>query len=429
MKSKVAIIGGGFSGLAAAYLLAKEKIPVVVLEKENFLGGVAATTVLADGRQIPSGYHHILSTDASLIATIDRLGLSTRINWQRISLVANIDGERVNLSSPLDILKLKRLPFFSRLRYCLFGARCLFKSDWQEWEGKSIEELIKKLTDEFILKEIFAPLVDIKFGLQPRQVDAAWLGQRLHNREAACNFGYIPKASWPAEICDAFRKEIENEGGEVVMNTELERIAVDKNKITKVITSRGKEIRTMAVLSTVPPPIIASIIKKSKIYSQVIPELDRVKYISSYSLIAGVPSKTFPDYWTIALHPRKIFGACFNLSVLNNTLLNNYDKSVINLFTNIPFNNFKYTDREYVSMAEKELGELTGRKVKFNWAVVNRLKYSSPIFDINYQKPRPKLSENLFLAGIYEAFPKLASTGSAIRTGEEAARGVIKYLK
>ena len=40
----VAIIGGGFSGLNLAYRLSKDyKKEVILLEKENFLGGLAST--------------------------------------------------------------------------------------------------------------------------------------------------------------------------------------------------------------------------------------------------------------------------------------------------------------------------------------------------------------------------------------------------
>ncbi|XP_047945289.1 uncharacterized protein LOC125191902 isoform X2 [Salvia hispanica] len=43
---RVAVIGGGVSGLAAAYVLAKEGVEVVVYEKENSLGGHAKTALI-----------------------------------------------------------------------------------------------------------------------------------------------------------------------------------------------------------------------------------------------------------------------------------------------------------------------------------------------------------------------------------------------
>ncbi|KAH6817978.1 Cyclopropane-fatty-acyl-phospholipid synthase [Perilla frutescens var. frutescens] len=40
---RVAVIGGGVSGLAAVYVLAKEGVEVVVYEREETLGGDAKT--------------------------------------------------------------------------------------------------------------------------------------------------------------------------------------------------------------------------------------------------------------------------------------------------------------------------------------------------------------------------------------------------
>lgn len=46
--TRVAVIGGGVSGLAAAYVLAKEGVEVVVYEKENSLGGELKTATIDD---------------------------------------------------------------------------------------------------------------------------------------------------------------------------------------------------------------------------------------------------------------------------------------------------------------------------------------------------------------------------------------------
>lgn len=424
------IIGGGFSGLAAAYALVKKKIPVIVLEKEKDLGGVANSITLADGREIPVNYHHIVGTDRVLLSSLEELNLLPKVSWRRISLVANVGGRRVNLSSPVDIMtKLGRLSIASRIRYGLFGARCLLKSNWRDWEGKSIEKLISNWAGEAVLREIFEPLVDIKFGLLSAQVDAAWLGQRLHKREAATQFGYIPDASWPKEICASFKEEIEKAGGEIILQDELRAVKARGGELTQVLTKGGRVIKSLAILNTAPPPVIVPILKSSGLLPGRLKSLERIRYISSYSLIAGLPFDIFPDYWTIALHPRRIFGACFNLSRLNKTLVNKKDKCVINLFTNVAFDGFRYSENEYIKMAQKDLSNMIGRKVKFNWAIVNKLRYSSPIFDIDYKNPPIRETDNLFFAGIYRAFPKLASTGQAIQTGKEAAMKISNYLR
>src|SRR5476651_175469 len=49
MQASVIIIGAGPAGLTAAYLLAKEKIPVTVIEADpHYVGGIARTVVYQD---------------------------------------------------------------------------------------------------------------------------------------------------------------------------------------------------------------------------------------------------------------------------------------------------------------------------------------------------------------------------------------------
>lgn len=54
-KMKVAVIGSGVSGLAAAYVLAKGGAQVAVYEKEDYLGG-HARTVTVDGTSLDLGF-------------------------------------------------------------------------------------------------------------------------------------------------------------------------------------------------------------------------------------------------------------------------------------------------------------------------------------------------------------------------------------
>lgn len=55
IKMRVAVVGSGISGLAAAYVLAQAGVKVVVFEKEDYLGG-HAKTVRFDGIHLDLGF-------------------------------------------------------------------------------------------------------------------------------------------------------------------------------------------------------------------------------------------------------------------------------------------------------------------------------------------------------------------------------------
>ena len=68
-KMRVAVIGGGMSGLVSAYVLAKAGVEVVLYEKEDSLGG-HAKTVTIDGVDLDIGFmlfNHVSVTLTFLI--------------------------------------------------------------------------------------------------------------------------------------------------------------------------------------------------------------------------------------------------------------------------------------------------------------------------------------------------------------------------
>ncbi|MGH2373603.1 MAG: FAD-dependent oxidoreductase [Gemmatimonadales bacterium] len=72
--SSVVILGGGLSGVAAAYTLARAGYEeVTVLESGSSPGGLAGSFE-RDGHFYPLGYHHILHRDRTLLFFLDLIG-------------------------------------------------------------------------------------------------------------------------------------------------------------------------------------------------------------------------------------------------------------------------------------------------------------------------------------------------------------------
>src|SRR5690349_7485141 len=59
-RKPVAVLGGGPAGLTAGYLLARRGVPVVVLEAEDQVGGLAKTEV-RDGYRFDLGGHRFFT--------------------------------------------------------------------------------------------------------------------------------------------------------------------------------------------------------------------------------------------------------------------------------------------------------------------------------------------------------------------------------
>ncbi len=76
----VAVIGGGFAGLAAAHRLATAGVRVALFERSAHLGGLAMTFRLGDA-EIEKYYHHWFTSDRDILRLLAELGLADRLRW------------------------------------------------------------------------------------------------------------------------------------------------------------------------------------------------------------------------------------------------------------------------------------------------------------------------------------------------------------
>ena len=174
-------------------------------------------------------------------------------------------------------------------------------------------------------------------------------------------------------------------------------------------------------MSTLPPPVLTPFLENTSLSTR---EIDRIRYISTYSLLAGVSEIPFEEYWTIALHPRRVFGGCFTISLLNDTLATAKDAAVINLFTNVPFGHKPWSKDEYIEKAYADLSEMSRKKIIPNWTKLTYIQTVSPVFDVSYSNPPARLGSNMYLAGIYRTYPKLSSTGEAMLNAHEVVEKI-----
>ncbi|MGH9001733.1 MAG: protoporphyrinogen oxidase, partial [Acidimicrobiia bacterium] len=79
MSPRVAVVGGGIAGLAAAYELNERGAEVVLFEAGDRYGGKIATSRTDDGLVIEGGADSFLSAKPGGLALCDRLGIASRL--------------------------------------------------------------------------------------------------------------------------------------------------------------------------------------------------------------------------------------------------------------------------------------------------------------------------------------------------------------
>src|SRR3989338_7124799 len=132
---KIAILGGGITGLTAGYLLAKKGHGVTLFEKEAILGGLASGFNLPESNwdlPLERAYHHIFSSDVDIRSFADEIGFrgiffkepitaslydNSKIKIQNSKLQLKIQNfNAYPLDKPIDLLRLPLLSFPQKIR-------------------------------------------------------------------------------------------------------------------------------------------------------------------------------------------------------------------------------------------------------------------------------------------------------------------------
>jgi len=112
---KIAIIGAGATGMAAAYDLTKNGHVPIIYEVSPFVGGHASTFTVG-GAQLERGYHHWFTNDIDIINLVNEIGLGGQINWIESKVGTLVNGKIYPFGTPFDLLKFSAINLIDRLR-------------------------------------------------------------------------------------------------------------------------------------------------------------------------------------------------------------------------------------------------------------------------------------------------------------------------
>ena len=174
----IVIVGAGFTGLAAAYELAKAGQRVVVLEKEPVVGGLASGFMVGDFT-LERFYHHWFTNDVHVMELIDEIGCSDQVVFRPTRTGMYYANTIFRLSTPLDLLRFSALSFVDRIRLGLLALRARRIRDWKKIEHMTARDWLIQLAGRKVFKVVWEPLLTGKFGPYADKVGAVWFWKKL----------------------------------------------------------------------------------------------------------------------------------------------------------------------------------------------------------------------------------------------------------
>jgi hypothetical protein len=190
----------------------------------------------------------------------------------------------------------------------------------------------------------------------------------------------------------------------------------------------GETIQTRCTLGALAPPLMSGLMPEPD------PNIDSIEYTGVISTVLATRKEVPIDrYWTNFLEPYRSFGGIFRLDLLNNTL-GHPGMRVLNFCTHIkdrgPGSMLRCEPAEIESRYMADFEDCFGIKLEPEWTHTSRIPFYSPVFVSGYTNPPVRSSrlQNLFFAGNHRTFPVLATTGSAMGSGWEAAAEIIRTL-
>jgi len=422
---RAVVLGGGLAGMATAYSLARAGWKdVTLIERSDELGGLAGTFEQR-GHFYPLAYHHVLHRDRTLLYFLDRIGCLRKVRWRKIRLLFHLDGRLYDLAHPLDFARFP-MSLADKLRFVRLMLRSFRKSDWSDWQDRSAAELVDGWGGPGVREAIFERLSRLKFSLPCDEVSGAWLGARLHFREGSAPLGYVPGDNWTRILCDGVTDLLAEAGVTVRTRCAAERLHAEGERIREVELAGGERLAADLFASTVPIPVYRRLVPGDDT-----PELADIRYTAVVSAICVTRQPLEPDfYWMNLAGLDCSASGLFRLESLNPTI-GGPGESCLNFVTHVADREsplLRIPEEDLLSRYADDYRRIFGDRLAPSWTHVSRIPLYSPVFVRGYRNPpvRSARWRNVYFAGNFRTFPSIASTGTALGSGLDAAEAMLR---
>lgn len=422
---RIAIIGAGIGGMAAAHDLANAGHQVTIFESAPAVGGLAAGFKEPGWDwSVEQFYHHWFTSDDDMMGLIRELGLSERVEVHRPTTVVYHDGRFDPLDSPLAALTFPGFKFFDMVRFGLVMVYLRYLAKWQPLERVTADAWMRRWFGPKVYGLLFEPLLQGKFGRFYKDVNMAWFWARTKARTtklATFQGGF-------QAFSDALAENLRARGVDIRLSTPVERIE-PRPEGGLTVSVGGQALGFDQALVTVSPGLLARL--APALPPEYLRGLLDLKSIGAVVMVMALkqPLSTQGYYW---FNIPKSAGFPF-LALVEHT--NFVSPEHFGGDRIVYCGDYLETNHEYFTLSQEELlRRFTPALARINpdfkpdWVRKTwlfRAAYAQPVPLVNHSRNIPAVQTpipGLYFASMSQVYPWDRGTNYAVQIARKAAR-------
>src|ERR687889_2651477 len=394
----VAVLGGGPAGLTAGYLLAQQGRPVIVLEAEDQVGGLAKTEV-RDGYRFDLGGHRIFTKvkevddpwHGGMREEFLKRPRMSRIYWNGKFLDYPLSGmDVIKKLGPVEL-------FRSGMSYLWAALKPKGRED-------NLEQWVCNRFGRRLYQHFFKTYTEKVWGVPTTELRAEWAAQRIKglsffSAAKAAFFGnrgnkiksligefQYPRYG-PGQMWETMTARIEELGGEVRLDTPATRLEIASDGEVIAVHTPEEVIEPKAVISSL--PLRATVgIADPQAPAEVQEAAQGLRYRDFLTVALVLDGEdVFPDNWIYIHEPGVRVGRIQNYRSWSPWMVPDPDTACVGLeyFCFKGDDLWTMSDDELVALATQELAQLgLASPDKVRRGHVVRVPLAYPMYDRDY---------------------------------------------
>jgi squalene-associated FAD-dependent desaturase len=443
VKTDVLILGGGLAGLACAVSLRESGLKVIVVEREAFLGGRAASVQDAHtGDTVDIGPHIFISEYRNLLSLLRTFRTHHRIAWQTDRLITLLNRGRTSvmrthrLPPPLhlfpSLLKTRDVSLCDKVSNlaAIWTAMKSTEADVPQLDRRNAYDLLVELgvSERFMdwfwrsasMSLMNVPLEECSAGALMR-----FYTQLLGHHDLRIGF---PSTGLSELFLPMAEEAIQQAGGTVLKGDAAHSVIGTDDRCESIVLCSGSRISARYFVAALPAAALAALVPTHWVGRREFASLDVFQpspYISVYLWLDR--KLTDRQFWAQVWSPTTFNYDFYDLSNIRSA----WSDRPSTIASNIIYSRRceQLSDEEIVRITLGELAALNNNvsQAKLIHSRVHRIPMAIPCPYVETERARPATStsiKNFFLAGDWTRTHLPASMESAVRSGFLAAEAI-----